>query len=109
MKQPTITHPVNPNFFFTVLRLLVSVRTKIAIDQNKTRQLWLRVQWRDAQWNICTERTLFKKKNNIDAACPTVYFSVTFSIEMSSHQHAVAVRVVCSRTGGQVHTVAVCR
>lgn len=72
------------------------------------RLLWLCTQWQDAQRNICTEMTLFSKLN-IDAACPTVYFSVTFCIEMSSHQHAVAIRVFCSRTGGQVHTVAVCR
>lgn len=52
---------------------------------------------------------LERTQHNIDAACLTVYFSVTFSIEMSSHQHVAIVSVVCSTTGGQVHAVAVCR
>lgn len=38
MKQPTIEHPVSPRFFFPRWRLLLSVKTKIAINQTL---LWL--------------------------------------------------------------------
>lgn len=41
VKQPTIEHPANPRFFFPRWRLLLSVKTKIAINQKEKRLLWL--------------------------------------------------------------------
>lgn len=87
---------------------IIFVYTLGPFEKGITSLLWWKAVDLVCQFSHC-RLVLKRTKHNIDAAsaCPTVYFSVTFSIEMSSHQHAVAVRVVCSTTGGQVHAVAV--
>lgn len=87
---------------------IIFVCTLGPFEKEITRLLWWETVDLACPFSRCW-LALKRTRHSINTACPTVYFSMTFSIEMSSHQHAVTVRVVCSRTGGQVHTVAVCR